>query len=74
MSAFNSDLTSNTFLRIPDVVKHVGLCKASIYNLISDNNFPKPKQLSKRAVAWHSEDIKDWINSRPEAVQLNSNK
>jgi prophage regulatory protein len=74
MSTFDTTTNCTTFLRIPDVVKHVGLCKASIYKLIADNNFPKPKQLSKRAVAWHSEDIEDWINSRPQAVKLNSHK
>jgi prophage regulatory protein len=74
MPVSKSNITRTTFLRIPDVVKHVGLCKASIYNLIADNKFPKPKQLSKRAVAWHSEDIENWINSRPQAVKLNSHK
>ena len=73
--ATNFDITcSNMLHRIPAVSKRVGLCKASIYNLIADNKFPKPKQLSKRAVAWHSDDITDWINSRPQAIKSNSHK
>lgn len=74
MSNFKSSIARNTFLRIPDVVNHVGLCKSSIYKLIADNNFPKPKQLSARAVAWHSDDIREWIDSRPEVAQSNSSK
>lgn len=69
-----STASNSAMIRLPSVVNHVGLCKATIYKLISEGNFPRPKQLSKRAVAWHSEDIKDWINSRPEAAQLNSHK
>jgi len=57
--------------RIKDVCKSVGLCKATIYNLISKQCFPRPVQLSARAVAWRSCDIEQWISERPLTETLN---
>ena len=61
-----TDFNTNhdALLRIPDVVKCIGLCKATVYNLIAENDFPKPKKLSSRAVGWLNSDIQEWIESR----------
>jgi prophage regulatory protein len=54
-------------LRLRDLVQTLGLCKASIYNLIKTGDFPKQIKLtpSGRAVAWRSAEIQAWIESRP---------
>ncbi len=65
--------SQNTFLRIPDVIKTVGLCKASIYNMMTRGEFPRPKRLSSRAVAWKLSDIQAWIESRPSADKIDLN-
>ena len=65
--AVAADFNTNhdTLIRIPDVVKYVGLCKATIYKLIAENHFPSPKKISSRAVGWLHSDIQEWIKSRP---------
>ena len=54
------------FIRLPDLVESLGLCKASIYNLMSNSDFPRPVKLtpSGRAVAWRQADVRAWIESR----------
>ena len=50
--------------RFPDVVKMIGLCRTTIYEMFSRGEFPKPVRLSGRAIAWRENDLRDWINSR----------
>ena len=47
-------------LRLPQVMKEVGLCRSSIYAAISEGRFPPPLRISRRAVAWRTEDIESW--------------
>jgi prophage regulatory protein len=55
---------ANYFLRLPELVPRVGLKRSSIYRLIQLGQFPKPHQLSYRAVGWYSCDIESWISER----------
>ena len=41
------------------------LSRAHLYSLITSGAFPRPKRVGKRAVAWVSEDIDEWIETRP---------
>lgn len=54
-------------LRLPAVIHLVGLSRSSIYLLIQQNAFPKPLQLSLRAVGWKQADIEAWLESRTTA-------
>ena len=52
--------------RIEDVKAALGLGRTSIYNLVrNDPTFPKPIQLTKRAVAWRREEIERWVRRLP---------
>lgn len=53
-------------LRLPDVKHQVGLGRSAIYQKIKAGEFPAPYLLSAngRAVAWNSEEIDAWIDSR----------
>lgn len=51
-------------LRLPDVIRLVGLSRSSIYLLIQQGRFPKPVLLSLRAVGWRQCDIHAWLESR----------
>lgn len=51
-------------LRLPEVIKRVGLKKSAIYDKIRRNEFPKPVAISKRARAWHASKIAQWIADR----------
>jgi prophage regulatory protein len=52
------------FLRLPAVLKRVGLSRSSIYSMISTGEFPKSIRISKRSVAWLETDVSDWIDER----------
>ena len=54
-------------LRLPTVTRITGLARSTIYKLISQNQFPVPVKLSKRAVAWLQSEIDDWVTSRVRA-------
>ncbi len=48
-------------LRLPEVIRRVGLRRASIYLHISKGSFPKPISLGARAVGWLESKIDGWI-------------
>ena len=62
---------SRRFLRIHEVKRQVGLGRSAIYMKIKSGEFPKPYPLSDsgRAVAWISDEIDGWIQSRINAVR-----
>jgi prophage regulatory protein len=51
--------------RLPQVIARTSLSRAHLYNLISRDLFPRPKRVGKRAVAWLSQEIDEWIETRP---------
>lgn len=61
---------SRRFLRLPDVKRAVGLGRTSIYEKIKAGDFPKPYPLGARAVAWASDQIDGWIESRIKATEV----
>lgn len=57
-------------LRIKQVSEVTGVPASTIYEWLredrhADINFPRPVRLAARTVAWYSDEIQDWINSRP---------
>jgi prophage regulatory protein len=55
----------NSLLAIELVLNESGLSKSTIYRDVKAGNFPAPVKLSARRVAWKSEDVQAWIDSRP---------
>lgn len=51
-------------LRLPEVMKRVGLRKSAIYDKIRKNEFPRAVAISKRARAWRASKITQWIATR----------
>lgn len=56
------------FLRLPEVKHQVGYGRTVIYQKIKNGEFPAPVSLGARAVAWTSDSIEDWIESRINAA------
>ena len=54
-------------LRLPMVIRITGLARSTIYKLVSQNQFPVPIKLSKRAVAWLQSEVEAWVASRVRA-------
>ena len=55
------------FLRRPEVEVRTGLSRSSIYALMDKGEFPRPRRIGKRAVAWVEQDIERWLAERIEA-------
>lgn len=52
---------TETILRRPDVEKRSGLSRSTIYQLMTEDRFPRPVRLGKRAVGWRESDIAKWL-------------
>ena len=46
--------------RLPQVIALTGLSRSSIYLRISNEEFPKPVKLGRRAVGWPEDTIIAW--------------
>lgn len=51
-------------LRRPMVQATTGLSSSTIYSMMAVGEFPRPVQLSVRAVGWRESDITAWLESR----------
>lgn len=51
-------------IRIPAVIEMVGMCKASIYNMIKRGEFPAPIKLGPKASGWLVNEVQGWIAER----------
>jgi prophage regulatory protein len=51
-------------LRLPAVLAIVSLSRTTVYEKVSQGEFPKPFKLGDRAVGWLSSDIEAWIAAR----------
>jgi prophage regulatory protein len=54
---------TNTILRMPAVIKKTGLSRAAIYQRITQESFPRPISIGRRAVGWLEADIEEWIRT-----------
>jgi prophage regulatory protein len=54
-------------LRLPAVMRTTGLARSTVYRLIAEHAFPGPVRLSKRAVGWRFEEVRQWTLERPRA-------
>ena len=52
------------FLRLPEVMRRVGLSRSTIYASIRAESFPKPIRLGPNAVGWLEDDIDAWMDAR----------
>lgn len=57
--------TNFSFLRLNQVTKITGISKSTIRRLEKKKEFPPRYYISKKNVAYKSQDIRDWMNSRP---------
>ena len=48
-------------LRLPQVCQATGLCRSMIYQLESDQRFPRRIKLGVRAVGWVETEVQEWL-------------
>jgi prophage regulatory protein len=53
-----------SLLRRPEVSRRTGLSRTTIYRLVRAGEFPAPRQISLRAVAWVESEVDAWVDSR----------
>ena len=56
---------ANDLSKIHEVISRSGLSKTAIYRNIKDGTFPAPVRIGKRAVAWRTEELEEWLRERP---------
>ena len=44
-----------------------GCAKSTIYQLLRSELFPRPVKIGLRGVRWNSDEVQEWIDSRPRA-------
>ncbi len=54
--------------RRKEVEDLTGLSRSSIYKMMSEGNFPRPVQITPKAVAWKKSDLAKWISELAEAA------
>ena len=52
-----------TLIRLPEVLRRVGLGRSSVYRLISEHRFPTPIKIGPRASAWVEGEIDVWVEA-----------
>ncbi len=55
-------------MRRQQVEALTGLARSTIYKLVQDGTFPAPIKLTARSVAWPSDQVQAWINTRVQAA------
>ena len=55
------------FIRLPEVRQKVGMSKSYIYDLISQDKFPKPVKVSSRISCWVTAEVEQWVQEQIDA-------
>lgn len=54
-------------IRKSRLLQYVPLSYSQINRLEKDGKFPRRRLIGARAVAWNEEEVKDWIDARPQS-------
>ena len=49
-------------IRLPEVMKRVGLKRSTIYRKMVDGTFPKSRSISAKCAVWIEAEIQGWID------------
>ena len=55
-----TDLLTDRFLRLEQVIEIAGLSKAMIYRLIREGKFPTPLKPGGTATRWRESEVREW--------------
>jgi prophage regulatory protein len=64
MNFERSETTPETILRLREVLQRTGLSRSTLYNRISERQFPHQVSLGGRTVGWVREEVEDWVAER----------
>lgn len=49
-------------IRLPEVMKRVGLSRSAVYKRMADGRFPKSRSLGPKCAVWIEAEIEKWIS------------
>ena len=52
-------------LKLEEVLGLVSLSSATVYRMMSRGEFPRPVRVGERRTGWRSDEIEEWLASRP---------
>jgi prophage regulatory protein len=55
---------TESFLRLPAVIARTGLSRSTLYEHMKNGSFPRPVQLSLRAVGFLENEVDAWCRAR----------
>ena len=58
------------FVRMPELLKTLGISRGTIYQWMDKGTFPRPCKLGQNCVGWPESTVKEWIESRKEAAYV----
>lgn len=58
-----ADFPEFGFVRLPQILKVLPLCRSSFLNGVAAGKYPKPVRIGTKAVAWRVEDIRALFDS-----------
>lgn len=58
-----NSVTTERLIRLPEVMKRVGLKRTAIYQRMREGRFPNSRSLGPRCTVWVEAEIDDWIGS-----------
>lgn len=59
--------TLPAILRLPDVLRTVGVSKTHLYRMVKAGTFPQQIQLSPNVVGWLRSEVDGWLGARASA-------
>lgn len=59
----DADCPLQGFIRLPAIIKLLGIGKTSFYRGVREGRFPKPMKIGPRTSAWRVKDIRDLLES-----------
>jgi len=62
-------MSTNVVIRLPEVLRRIGISRSKLYADVKSGEFPSPISLGARAVGWLDTDVDGWIASRVEAAR-----
>lgn len=57
-------------IRLPEVMKRVGLSRSAVYKRMAEGRFPKSRSLGPKCAVWVEEEIDAWIDHIRELGRL----
>ena len=62
-----TELEDHRLVRLPEVLHLCAVSRSALYDMVSRGEFPRPVRIGSRSVGWRSREIREWIDSRPQA-------